>query len=246
MSKYKGLTVNQSAAKLLERMKLRPATAMAERYMENSEDGTDARHHWREVRDLLASTNALNLNAVFDAAEADATQEAATVTQKQSKNKGATTASPTPAEHAEAQLSREAAADALDKVRELARYLDRELTKAHNSIASFAAEVVKNPAHTLEWSHSTFKCAARIHVLTMAMQSITDENGKPTAYKVHDEGAKGLKTWDTVPYLMDYAQREVNRRSGNAGMSTSPTSNLMDREMLAAWAEVIEIIKWRS
>lgn len=244
LMKYKGNTPHQSAAKLLERMKLRAARSMAERYATKANKGTVPQKHWSAVADILNQTNALDLNPVFNQAELDA-KEASTVTQEQSKAPDPAPTTPTPAEHAEAQRVREAAEAELDKAREVCKVLDRELTKANNTLARHIEELKTDPVRALTYD-ITFTAAARVHVFTSCIAALTDDNGKPTGSKTRVDPREGFMQWDTVPYLLEYAQKEVNRRSRHADKSTSLTSNIMERELLAAWSEVIEIITWRA
>jgi hypothetical protein len=51
-------------------------------------------------------------------------------------------------------------------------------------------------------------------------------------------------TFNTLDNLIEYSQKEVNRRASSPARSSSPTSNLMDQQYLAAWADILEMILW--
>lgn len=224
------LTVEQQALKMLSRMSVAAAATMATRYAEQTEDpsGSTA-EYWARVSDYILQLNREG--------------KAQNMVKKASKSDPTATSSQDSSDTATAQPSNEELAQ--ERVTDVCKALDRKMTQAHNIVAQHIEALKKNAAQALEWSHSVFKAAAQISVFTQVIQGLTTDDGKPTAVKTRSEAPDKMQTWGTVPYVLEYAQKEVNRRSQNASSSTSPTSNLMDREILAAWAEVIEIISWR-
>lgn len=237
MTKYKGKTVHQSAAKLLERMKLRAAARMAESYAESSDPDTDGRKHWNEVSDLLNQTHAFETNAIYEQAEQDDKE----MPPKQSKQKPTTTPSPKVESAAAAQTSDEE----LERVTDLCKAFDRKLTDANNNLARHAESFKANAVHAMTYADNVFKAAAQIQVFTYVIQGLTDDNGQPAVTRSRSDSRQGLQVWDTVPYVKEYAQKEVNRRAQSPTRSTSQCSNMMESEILSAWAEVLDIFTWR-
>lgn len=230
------LTVHQSARKLLERMKLRAAARMAESYAEQADPSSLGRKHWREVADLLHTTHAFETNRIYDQAEKDDKE----MTQKHAKRQAIPRPTTTPADAATAQPHTEARKERTP-VEELARALRFKLDAAVATVSQFRVRMTQDDvASALEWSLTTFEAAARVRVFGQVLSAITDDEGntKPTI---------GDDNRDSVDWVRVYATEEVLRRSRYSSQerSTSTTANLMEREYLAAWADVIEIIKWR-
>lgn len=89
----------------------------------------------------------------------------------------------------------------------------------------FLAKVKDSPSN-MEWADSAFACAARLEVF----KTITDAL------------APGTKA--TVESIKEFASNSVQSKAIHVPHSSSYSANSMDRERLAAWAEVLEIIRW--
>lgn len=236
----KGLTPAQSAVKLLDRMKLRAAGRMAESYASQADPDTTAAQHWRQVADLIHQTNALNTNAIYEQAEQDAKE----MPPKQSKQKPTDVPKAEPERAAWAQTGQSEAerfeAERLAKLHAIVKMLVRKREGQQDIVEAFKERLAKDPAEAMESSSRMFEAAARLRVFTMALKPLCEEDGKPRLV-VGDKEPK-----DSIVFLHEYATAEVLRRSRYASQerSTSPTYNLMEREYLAAWADVIEILTW--
>jgi hypothetical protein len=93
--------------------------------------------------------------------------------------------------------------------------IDREKTALEN----FAKEVQENPTYALSWSKGLFELTAKASV------------------------AKEMIYWFTLGGTyegwMEKAQSEALRKARSPSMSTSPTSNLMETYIGAAWADLV-------
>jgi hypothetical protein len=126
------------------------------------------------------------------------------------------------------------------KLHVLADTLREKLDRERAVIKSFNIGLTEDPARAFESSISTFGAAARLRIYTQALQAITTSEGKPELHRKKQDGT----TFNTLDNLIEYSQKEVNRRAASPARSSSPTSNLMDQQYLAAWADVLEMILW--
>jgi hypothetical protein len=87
------------------------------------------------------------------------------------------------------------------------------------AVAKFAKEVQENPSYALSWSKGLFELTAKAAV------------------------AKEMTYWFTLGGTyegwVENAQSEALRKARSPAMSTSPTSNLMDTYIAAAWADAV-------
>lgn len=85
--------------------------------------------------------------------------------------------------------------------------------------AKFAKDFAENPAYAMQWSGQYFDHAARYQAAREVLNYF--ENGITT----HD--------------LLCVAMREVMMKAGSPQRSTSPTSNLIEQDLLSAWTKVV-------
>lgn len=86
-------------------------------------------------------------------------------------------------------------------------------------VAKFAAELVKFPSHTLQWSMSMFSAGADVEVARFVKHIV--ESGH------------------TYEVLVDEINRKIIQGASSPRRSTSPTSNLIEEEVLAKFASLI-------
>lgn len=97
--------------------------------------------------------------------------------------------------------------------------------KQHSDhIRKFAAEVQGQPGHAMDWAGGTFQNAANFEIMGEVYAALTGEGSKAT-----------------VESIREYAMDRVLTMASRPERSTSIGSNAMDRERLAAWAN---IVKW--
>jgi len=87
------------------------------------------------------------------------------------------------------------------------------------SLEKFAKEVQETPSYALSWSKSLFEVV-----------------GKATVAK---EMVKWFENGATYEGWVENAQSEALRKARSPAMSTSPTSNLMETYIAAAWADAV-------
>lgn len=103
---------------------------------------------------------------------------------------------------------------------------------ADKKIKKWQEDLATNPAYAMEWSASAFTAAAEHKVFSLLLNAITARTEKGETYQ------------DIVKGITESCQREVNMRARDSSRSTSATANLMNRELLAVWADVLEVIDW--
>ena len=92
------------------------------------------------------------------------------------------------------------------------------------TIDKFAADLIKDPSHTLSWGDKAFQAAARLRV---AKEMINHFAAGHPVHKVRE-------------YVLD----QVLHMSKYPPSSTSPTSNLMEQYLLAAYAETVQSLEY--
>ncbi len=95
----------------------------------------------------------------------------------------------------------------------------RSLKRAQSELAEWTEKLAKDPSYALDWGMTAFKAAADIKVLSMV------------AYYF----SMGLDVSD----IRTEFDKEVYRGASFPCRSTSPTSNLMEQEIVAAYARAI-------
>jgi hypothetical protein len=128
----------------------------------------------------------------------------------------------------------------LRKLRGIAETLLDRTKREQKVIVSFTKSLAEDPARAFESSISSFAAAARLRIYVQAYEAITQDSGPVELYRKKTDGT----SFNTLDNLIEYSQKEVNRRSSAPFRSSSPTSNLMEQEYLAAWADVIDIVLW--
>lgn len=98
----------------------------------------------------------------------------------------------------------------------------RKMESAQEAMDKLSAEILKDPVHALSWSKGSFEEAATLAV------------GK--------EVKRAVEIGATSAQLLEQAQRETISRARSPESSSSATSNLMDRALLAAWASLVDLI----
>jgi hypothetical protein len=126
-----------------------------------------------------------------------------------------------------------------DKLTALVNKLSAKMDEARAIIFEFTTKFAECPWTALE-SGSSFAAAARLKIYGMAFDAIVDTNGKPVMTRTAADGTR----FNTLDNLIEYSQKEVNRRASSPARSSSPTSNLMEQQYLAAWADILEMILW--
>jgi hypothetical protein len=93
-----------------------------------------------------------------------------------------------------------------------------------SELEKFVVEVQKNPTYALSWSKGMFEVAGKAAV-----------SREMIGWFEHGE---------TYTAWIEYATKEALRRTRSPSMSTSPTSNLMDTYIAAAWADAANGFGW--
>jgi hypothetical protein len=126
------------------------------------------------------------------------------------------------------------------KLAGLVETLHDKIKKEQGVIASFTKSLAEDPSYAFEWSKNSFTAAARLKVYRQAYEAITQSDGTPELHRKKADGS----SFNTLDNIIEFSQKEVNRKASSPSHSSSPTTNLMDREYLAAWADIIEMILW--
>jgi hypothetical protein len=108
-----------------------------------------------------------------------------------------------------------------------------KIKSATKDIEEYAAKVLKDPAHALSWGSGAFEAAATIKVWSEVKQWLAAA-----------EERKGDLTPETVvAKIVEQMTREALRGALYPARSTSVTSNLMEQEVLAARARLLDDLK---
>ena len=98
--------------------------------------------------------------------------------------------------------------------------LESSLASNQARIAKFAVEVQEYPAHAMAWAMSTFSVAAEIRVLLEVIDA--------------------LKSGCTLSAAIEHCKQRVLWGASNPPRSTSVTSNLLEQEVVVAYAKTAE------
>lgn len=104
------------------------------------------------------------------------------------------------------------------------RMIRHSLDDADKVLHKFASDMESNPASALEWSAAAFEAAATKTVLGDVLSRLS----------------KG----EAHAAVMQRAQSEVFARSKRGRRSTSESANLMEAEMLSAWARAVDVLRY--
>jgi hypothetical protein len=100
--------------------------------------------------------------------------------------------------------------------------------------AKWAESFAADPVYALSWSRSLFGTVADKRV---AIQLIAE---------IDAAQEKGIKAEAIMFWTREYLQKEILRGASNVPSSTSQTSNLMDGELTAAAARLLQNMNWYS
>jgi uncharacterized protein with von Willebrand factor type A (vWA) domain len=106
------------------------------------------------------------------------------------------------------------------KFRYMLRNALRTIDQEKSEIEKFVKNIQENPLYALQWSKSVFELSAEAAVAREMVEFF--ENGQ------------------TYSEWMKAANTEALRKARSPAMSTSPTSNLVDTYLAAAWADAAE------
>ncbi len=110
--------------------------------------------------------------------------------------------------------------------------LNKRVEAAQKKLNKFKEDLDVNPVYAMEWSLSTFTAAAEHKVFGLLAHAIDARAEKGEAYP------------EIIKGITESCQREVNMRARDSSASTSPTANVMNREILGCWADALELIDW--
>lgn len=117
-----------------------------------------------------------------------------------------------------------------DKLEYVTRKIIAIGDKASSEIEKFRGEFGNDPVSALHWSDSVFRAAARAQI-------VSDVNRRIEGMVAH-----GNSLDEAYSKLREAFTKDVVHSVGNTGCSTSPTANLMDKHLLAAKADVLELL----
>jgi len=121
-------------------------------------------------------------------------------------------------------------ADTSKEATELVTHLRKRVKSLTETLNIFKKGLgAEDWALSMERSHYAFEAAARRCVFSRVLGALTDKDSNAT-----------------IETLTAYATSEIRRLACRPRHSTSPTTNLIHGETLAAWVEVLEYIEMRS
>jgi hypothetical protein len=103
-------------------------------------------------------------------------------------------------------------------------YFQSKVNNVEDYITKVSDRLKDDPSRTLEWGTTAFRAAAELEVYQKIVSALTG------------------KTKATLESVCDYALKEVLRRASNPSHSASTTGDLLDQEVLAAWARAYEFM----
>lgn len=108
--------------------------------------------------------------------------------------------------------------------------LTSRLAEAHKNLDKFKEDLSTAPEYAMKWSVGAFTAAAEHKVFSLLLNAIDarTKNGESSAQIFRG--------------ITEFCQREVNTRARDNGSSTSPTDNLLNRELLGVWADALWLI----
>lgn len=96
--------------------------------------------------------------------------------------------------------------------------VQRELERANEVLEQFVKDIQRDPVYALEWGMKAFSAAAK--------------------YKVHSQIKYWFENGLSVAEIKEILEQETFRGSRSPARSTSPSSNLMEQEILAVYSNV--------
>lgn len=110
---------------------------------------------------------------------------------------------------------------------ELIAFLTKRVADLAKILSDFKKGIgAEDWALSMERSHGAFEAAARHSVFSHVLDALSANDSKVT-----------------IKSLQEHATYEVHRMASRPRHSTSPTSNLMHGETLAAWVELLDYLK---
>ena len=107
---------------------------------------------------------------------------------------------------------------------------------SQEGLAKFSADLAKDPAFALTWGTKAFAFAAQAKVYA-GLLGWMDESAKRAADGIADDGSFYSATLEA---MHKEALRNALRGAASPARSTSITSNLMETEIVACWANTAE------
>jgi hypothetical protein len=115
-----------------------------------------------------------------------------------------------------------------ERLRRVMCLFARKLDSANGILNKHKVDLDANPSYAMEWSLCAFTAAAQINVYTQVYRAL--DNKDRTAL-------------DKLNGTIEFATKNVLMRASSPQRSTSPTASLLEQEMLAAWAKVVDLIR---
>jgi hypothetical protein len=121
-----------------------------------------------------------------------------------------------------------------EKLEALAAKLESKVESDKKAIAEFAQKVLEAPGYALTWADSVFGASARVltyNLIIKAIRSRADHENLPPM---------------TIAEVREYVTEQVVSKAQYPSRSTSACTNLMKECELAAWATILDIMKWEG
>lgn len=125
------------------------------------------------------------------------------------------------------QLEIEAAALEEKKMASFKRQLNAKIDAANVAKTSFIAEFHENACYALDWSQSLFDKVAEAQIATKILNAMEKNQ------------SLGLK------WFYEFAVSQALQYARSPHRSTSNTANLMHQAQTTAWANVVEMLRWK-
>jgi hypothetical protein len=113
----------------------------------------------------------------------------------------------------------------------LVRRTDRAIESAQHTIGKFHAAIDNDPAYAMSWGMDAYRAAATLKVQTIVLHTLTVAD---------DDAFPNVTRANVVALLTKDFSVDIMREARSPARSTSPTSNLMEQEILAAKATWID------
>jgi len=113
------------------------------------------------------------------------------------------------------------------------QYLQYTSLSANQVLTRWANSFAQDPHDALEWATESFQAAGVKRVC------------EKTLWHLWDCWEQGLATQTFIDTIIDRLTGEVLRRSKYTESSTSPTANLVARYELAAYANILNEVKYK-
>lgn len=118
----------------------------------------------------------------------------------------------------------------MDKIVTLKSFLEQKVQHSKRNLEKFKADLEKDPVHAFTWADATMASTAYGLVAERFLNSIKRAEENP-------EGA--VSRTDPFEHIRTYATKQVLTMGRFSSQSTSVGSNKMQREELAAYADLV-------